>query len=242
MYTAFELGRKYVRYYWHALNSKGHGVHSPFAFDFIKFVKNDKKPYPDYQAIELIRKELLGDKSVIEVEDFGAGSTVIKTNKRAVDKMAASSLKPRRFAQLLFRLVQYYRPHTMVELGTSFGITSSYLASGNPEGSLYTLEGSPSIADIAQKNFQRLGLANIHLIEGDFNKTLAPLLASLPVVDLAFVDGNHKKEPTLHYFNELMKKSSPQTILVFDDIHWSKEMEEAWAIIQQDERVTLTID
>ncbi len=242
MYTAYQLAKKYIRYYLHASNGKGHGVHSPFVFDFIKFVKNDRQKYDCYKAIEPLRKSLLKDNSVIEVQDFGAGSTVIRTNNRVVRKMAASSLKPKKFAQLLFRMVQTYQPQTMIELGTSFGITAAYIASGNKAGRLYTLEGAPSIASIAQNNFEQLGLTNIELIQGDFKNTLQGLLFSISQVDFAFVDGNHKKEPTLHYFDELLKKSTDTTILVFDDIHWSSEMEEAWAIIKEHEQVTLSID
>lgn len=242
MYSAAQLAKKYFRYYINASNGKGHGVHSPFVFDFIKFVKNDTKKYNCYTEIEKLRKELLANRNFIDVEDFGAGSSVIKTNRRAVYKMAQSSLKPKRFAQLLFRIVQYYKPQTIIELGTSFGITSAYLAAGNPSATLYTMEGSSAVAEIASKNFNSLGLTNVKLVEGDFGKTLQPLLSSLNNIDLAFVDGNHKKEPTLKYFEQLLEKSGENSILIFDDIHWSREMEEAWAIIQQQEAVTLTID
>lgn len=242
MYSATALAKKYLHYFFSASNGKGHGVHSPFVFDFIKFVKNDKRQYDCYKTIEAIRKELLQDKRIIEVEDFGAGSTVIKTNNRVVYKMAQSSLKPKRFAQLLCRMVQYYKPAVMLELGTSFGITSCYIAKGNVAGKLYTLEGAPSIAAIARHNFERLGIQNVQLTEGSFDKTLQPLLTSLQQIDFAFVDGNHKKEPTLHYFDELLKRSTDQTILIFDDIHWSREMEEAWAIIKNNDAVTLSID
>ncbi|MBC7937897.1 MAG: class I SAM-dependent methyltransferase [Rhizobacter sp.] len=242
MYSATVLAKKYFRYFLTASNGKGHGTHSPFVFDFIKLVKNDPEKYPCYPAIELLRKQLLKDKNVIEVEDFGAGSTVIKTNRRAIHKMAQSSLKPKRFAQLLFRMVKFYQPQTIVELGTSFGITSAYLACGNRSAHLYTLEGAASIAGIARKNFNALQLDNIKLIEGDFKTTLPPLLSSLDKIDFAFVDGNHKKIPTLQYFDLLLQQSHEKTILVFDDIHWSKEMEEAWDIICRHSAVTLSID
>lgn len=242
MYTALQLAKKYLRYYTRASNSKGHGVHSPFVFDFIKFVKNDQKKYTCYYEIEKLRKKLLADKSIIEVEDFGAGSAVIKTNKRAVYKMAQSSLKPKRFAQLLFRIVQHYKPKTIVEFGTSFGITSSYLAFGYSDAKLYTLEGAHSIAAIARKNFRELGLRNVELVEGDFSKTIPILLSGIQKVDLAFVDGNHRKEPTMEYFEKLLQYSTPSTILIFDDIHWSKEMEQAWEQIKAHESVTLSID
>ncbi len=203
---------------------------------------NDKKSYPSYQSIEKIRKQLLADSTVIEVEDFGAGSSVIKTNQRVVGAVAASSLKPKKYAQLLYRMIQYYKPETIVELGTSFGITTAYLASANALSKVFTCEGSAAIASIAKQNFAALQLNNIQLTEGDFAKTLAPLLSNLNTVNFAFADGNHRKEPTLNYFNQLLKHTIPATILVFDDIHWSAEMEEAWATVKQHPAVTLTID
>ena len=223
-------------------------MHSPFVFDFIKNVLKDKKKYDCYNKIETIRKELLSNNQIIEVEDFGAGSAIIKTNKRIVKDIAASSLKPKKYAQLLFRMVQYYKPsagsggQTILELGTSFGITTSYLASGNTAAAIYTCEGAAAIAAIAKNNFETLSLKNIHLTEGDFTQTLPGLLSQLKQIDFAFVDGNHRKEPTIEYFDKLLEYSTSSTILVFDDIHWSKEMEEAWALIRQHPAVTLSID
>lgn len=203
---------------------------------------NDNTLYSSYQPIEQKRKKLLNDSTVIEVEDFGAGSSVIKTNKRVVKDIAASSLKPKKYAQLLYRMVKYYKPGTILELGTSFGITSAYLASGNEQGILHTCEGSLSIAFIAKQNFAELELKNVQLTEGDFTNTLTPLLSKLRTIYLAFIDGNHRKEPTLNYFKQLLDHSANSTILVFDDIHWSAEMEAAWAAIKQHSRVSLTID
>lgn len=203
---------------------------------------NDKSNYTCYQAIEQKRKALLQNETLIEVEDFGAGSSVIKTNKRVVKDIAASSLKPKKYAQLLYRMARYYKPEIILELGTSFGITSAYLASGNTNSVLHTCEGSSSIASIAKQNFAELELKNIQLTEGDFTNTLTPLLSKLKTIDFAFIDGNHRKEPTQDYFAQLLNYSTLNTILVFDDIHWSAEMEEAWAAIIQHSQVTLTID
>jgi predicted O-methyltransferase YrrM len=242
LYSRFQLAKKYLTYYLTASNGKGHGIHSPFVFDFIEKVLNDKKEYPFYHAIEQQRKLLLKDKSVIEVEDFGAGSAVIKTRQRVVKDIAASSLKPTKFSQLLFRMVQYYQPKTVLELGTSFGITTAYLATGNKSATIFTCEGAKNIAQIAEQTFATLKLENINLTEGDFAITLSPLLTTIKNIDLAFVDGNHRKLPTLDYFTQLLNVSTPSTILIFDDIHWSTEMEAAWNEIKQHPAVTLTID
>jgi predicted O-methyltransferase YrrM len=242
MFTKFQVAKKYLQYYLASSNGKGHGIHSPFVFDFIKHVLQDKKKYNSYLMIEKARQQLLNQKAIIEVEDFGAGSAVIKKNKRAVSAIARSSLKPAKYAQLLFRMVQYYQPQTILELGTSFGVTTSYLAAGNTNAKIYTLEGAAAIAKIAQKTFKRINFTHIELTTGDFIDTLPAILAKIKTIDFVFLDGNHRKAPTLNYFNQLLSHSTPSTILIFDDIHWSAEMEEAWETIKLQPQVTLTID
>jgi predicted O-methyltransferase YrrM len=242
LYSKFQLVKKYLHYYFTASNGKGHGIHSPFIFDFIKNVLNDKKEFDCYALIEKERKALLDNTTVIEVEDFGAGSAVIKTKSRIVKDIAASSLKPKKFSQLLFRMVQHYQPNTILELGTSFGITTAYLALGNNKAKVYTCEGASSIAVIAQQTFKKLQLQYVNLQQGDFAATLPQVLFQEPVIDFVFIDGNHRKAPTLEYFFKLLHHVTPNTIFIFDDIHWSAEMEAAWAEIQQHSQVMLTID
>lgn len=242
MYSAFQLTKKYFNYYLKAYNGKGHGVHSPFVFDFIIHVLNDKRKYECYNKIESLRKKLLNNNSIIEVEDFGAGSAVIPFKNRVVKDIAASSLKKKKYAQLLFRIAKYYQAKTIVELGTSFGITTCYLASANEHSKVFTLEGAHTIANIAKKNFAEINFGKVELIEGNFEKTLPLLNNKIEQVDLLFIDGNHRKKATLEYFELFLKKSTEQSIFIFDDIHWSDEMEEAWKLIQQHDSVTMTID
>ncbi len=242
MYSSFQLAKKFLQYYSNAKNGKGHGIHSPFIFDFVTHVLNDKKKYECYKKIEPLRQKLLNDNSIIEVEDFGAGSAVVPFKERKVNAIAKSSLKNKKFARLLFRIVRYYKPENILELGTSFGITTCYLACGNRNANVHTLEGSKEIAKIAQRNFESLALKNINLIEGNFDVTFKERLAKLKTVDLAFIDGNHRKEATISYFLSLLKKSSVDSVFIFDDIHWSGEMEEAWMQIKNNNAVKLTID
>ncbi len=242
MYSVFQVAKKYFNYYFKAYNGKGHGMHSPFVFDFIIHLLNDKKKYDCYDQIESLRKKLLNNHSVIEVEDFGAGSAVIPFKNRAVKDIASSSLKKKKYARLLFRIAKYYKAKTIVELGTSFGITTSYMACADPGSKMITLEGAKNIANIAMQNFRELNLGNIELLEGNFEKTLSLLDEKIGTVDLLFVDGNHRKTATLEYFTRFINKSTEHSIFIFDDIHWSEEMEEAWKLIQQHDSVTLTID
>jgi len=138
--------------------------------------------------------------------------------------------------------VKYYQPQSVIELGTSLGITTCYLLLANPGSEVLTFEGAPEVGNIAKQNFESLHLENIRLIDGNFDYTLYPAIYHLPSVDFAFVDGNHRREPTLNYFNCLLPKMNDHSIFIFDDIHWSPEMEQAWEQIKMNPAVRCTID
>ena len=242
MYSRFQLGLKYLKYYLAASNGKGHGMHSPFVFEFITKIVNNKTVFPEYEKGEALRNHLLNDHAVLEVEDFGAGSSVTKKNRRSISSIAKNSAKPKKFGQLLFRMVKYYQPATIVELGTSLGITTSYLSLAKPDARLLTLEGSKEIVEVARRNFRNLEIRNIEITEGNFDNSLTPVVDGLSSVDFAFIDGNHRQEPTERYFKELLTRTNNNSILVFDDIHWSSEMEAAWKTIKSNAAVTCSID
>lgn len=242
MYSKIQLAAKYLRYYFASLNGKGHGTHSPFIFEFITKILNNKTVYPGYEAVENLRSRLLADKTILHVEDLGAGSSVSSGKQRTVASIAKNVAKPKKYGQLLFRMVQYYQPAHILELGTSLGITTAYLSLANPSATLVTLEGASEVAAIAKNNIKKLGSKNCTVIEGNFDDTLSRALEMLSSVDLAFIDGNHRREPTLRYFDQLQPKTHHESILVFDDIHWSAEMEEAWETIKKHPSVRCTID
>ncbi|MES2330477.1 MAG: class I SAM-dependent methyltransferase [Bacteroidota bacterium] len=242
MYSPFTLGAKYIKYYLTASNGNGHGMHSPFVFTFITKVLNDDRSFYAYQNIESLRQLLLNDQQQLTIEDFGAGSRVKKNNVRSVSDIAHSSLKPKKFGQLLFRIVDAYAPQNILELGTSLGITTAYLASAKAGCTVVTMEGAKAVAAVARKNFTKLDLKNIELVEGNFDETLPATIKKMESIDMVFVDGNHRYEPTVRYYRELLPAMHEYSILIFDDIHWSKEMEQAWDEIRKDEAVTLSID
>lgn len=242
MYTPLQLTWKYLRYWLTASNGKGHGTHSPFVFDFIANVLNDTRAISSATSIESCRRQFKSDARMIEVDDFGAGSGHLKKKQRRVSDIARTSLKPVKYAQLLHRMVRHYQPGSILEIGTSLGITTQYLATGNPNANVYTLEGSSNIAAIAQTGWQANQLNNIRLFEGEFSGTLPAVLSSLPSVDFAFVDGNHQYQPTLDYVDLILTKATAETILVLDDIHWSPGMEKAWKQLLTDPRVRVSVD
>lgn len=235
-----------IKYYFkHLAKAKsrlGHGVHSPFVYDLIEQVFNHNGDYYIFNRIEKTRESLLKNHKTIEIEDFGAGSAVNKSNIRSISSIAKSALLDKDFSQLLFRLVNRFQPKTIIELGSSLGLTSAYLSSACKSSSLYTFEGSPEIAAIANRNLKHLKIKNTKLIIGEFDLKLAPILEEIETVDFAFIDGNHQYEPSIRYFEMLLKKSTPNSVFVFDDIYWSEGMTKAWHEIIARPEVVVSID
>jgi predicted O-methyltransferase YrrM len=242
MYSKFQSVFKYLQYYLTASNRKGHGIHSPFVFEFITKILNDKTFYPAYKEVEELRRELLKNNTLVTVNDLGAGSSVSKTNTRTIASIARYAAKSRKLGQLLYRIVQYYSPHTILELGTSLGLTTSYFSKAKPNSQIITMEGAKAISTLAKHNFLTLGLQNITVAEGNFDDTLSSVVSSLPSVDFSFIDGNHRLQPTIQYFETILTKTGNFSIIVLDDIHWSEEMEKAWEYCKEHSSVTLSID
>lgn len=241
MHGPFIMGRKYIQYLLTASNGKGHGVHSPFVYDFIRKVLIDKQDYPIYTLAENHRKRLLNDHTLLDIKDLGAGSRSAATQQRKISTIARTSAKPAKFGKLLYRLAQYYQYKNIIEFGTSLGVTTTYLA-GNKDARIITMEGAESIADKAEQHFIQNGLDQVKLIRGNFDHTLTSALTKMPSIDMAFLDGNHRYEPTIRYVNQLLPAFHEHTCLILDDIHWSAEMEEAWGDIIKLPEVTLSID
>lgn len=242
MYNRFTLFKKYIRYWLKAANGRGHGIHSPFVYRFVRDVLNDKRQYGWYDAVSGMRKKLLSDETLLHVKDFGAGSALNLATDRSVKSIAASAAKPPKYARLIGRMVAYFKPVTLMEMGTSLGITTAAMALAAPGTRIITMEGADAVAAKAKENFHALGIENISLVNGNFDDTLQQVLQENPGFGFVFIDGNHREEPTKEYFLALLARAGNDSILVFDDIHWSRGMENAWAFIQQHERVTCTID
>lgn len=242
MYTRLQLASKFFRYYFSASNSRGHGMHSPFVFDFIVNVLNDRTRASNEDEVEAFRKELKSDKRTIHIQDFGAGSAVMAGNERKISDIARTSLKSKKFVSLLHRIVKYYQCKSIVELGTSLGTTTAYLSSAAPDGKVFTVEGAKQIAAIAKGFFTSRNLANIELLQGNFDAVIPDILSRLETVDLLFIDGNHREKATVDYFEAFLPKANDDSIFILDDIHWSRGMEQAWNRVKNHPAVTVSID
>lgn len=219
-----------------------HGIHSPFVFEFQQDILNSKFQFYCFEEIESIRAKLLLTDLKIEVLDLGAGSKTGNRKSRKINQIAKSALKKPKYAQLLFRLVHQYQPMNIIELGSSLGISTCYLAMANPKAKVITCEGAPEIAKIARINFEKLDIENIELLEGNFNQILPQALGKLNQVDLVFFDGNHQKSPTLEYFKLCLEKAHENSIFIFDDINWSSAMQAAWKEVKGHPKVKISID
>lgn len=229
----------YISYWLKAVDE--HSLHSPFLFNlYLDVIKEDSDL--GFHKIENLRSELLASEKSFHFEDLGAGSRVNSGEERKVSEIAKHSSTPAKFSRLLYRFIQHFGYSEVLELGTSLGLNSLYMAQASPEVQVLTFEGISEISDLARKNFQQMGASNIHMVEGNIDLTLADKIAQLKKIDLAYIDANHRYEPTLKYYELIQPKISQHGMIVIDDIHWSKEMSEAWLVLKTKAEVTLSLD
>lgn len=232
-----------LRYLFFLLRSTSeHGVHSPFVYElYTQCIKSNARYYI-FDEIEALRESLLRSQGKITVQDLGAGSKVNKTSQRKLKDIARFSLKNAKTGQLLFRLVNYFQPQNIFDLGTSLGITTLYLASANRAIPVFTFEGCPQTLAEAQKHISSFHYTHISCVYGNIDETLPATLEYISQVDFVFFDANHRLEPTLSYFRLCLAKSHEGSVFVFDDIYWSAPMTQAWQQIKNHPAVMLTID
>lgn len=237
--SKIQIALKYLSHQWHANNR--HGIHSPFVYDFLENVLYQDKNKEEFSSFSKLRSALLKDTREIEITDLGAGSTINTSKTRTVKDIAKNSSKDTKYGRLFFRMVRYYQIDSVIELGTSLGLSTIYFSKAEPK-SIYTLEGCPETKKIAEGNFKNLNLTNITTIEGDFSQTLQEALVKTNQPNLIFFDGNHQEKATLEYFETALLHKSDKSIFIFDDIHWSNGMTNAWNKIKGHPETVVTLD
>ena len=261
--TAIYRVGSYLRHSLTARHTGGHGIHSPYLFEWVRMVMSDENSYYAWREIEKVRANMLADTREVEFEDYGSGAAysledgsktaysledgsgaaygLVFRERRRVCDIAKRSLAKKKYAQMLARLVNWLDDGlTIVELGTSLGVTTAYMAAMDSRNKVVTYEGCAAVAAIAKENWKALGIRNIECRVGEITADM--LERDLDKVDVAFIDANHTYTSTLAYFNVLAKKVHAKSVIVVDDIHYNPEMERAWKEICADERVTSTMD
>ncbi len=241
MVRLLKLFLRFIRYYFKAKTK--YNVHSPFVYEFLENVLEDERMFYAFDELEHLRKLILRDHSTIQITDYGAGSQVTRKKERSLASLAKYSATMPFFCRILFRAIHYYKPTTLLELGTSLGISSLYQAAAASKNSKFiTIEGCGEISQHARQNFELLGVKNIALLTGRFKDQLPKALLELEQLDYLFIDGNHRHDPTLEYFEQCLEYAHGHSIFVLDDIHWSTEMEAAWEKVKGHPKVKMTID
>ena len=230
--------KKYLQYRLRAKDE--HGIHSPFVFKLYNEAINNKNRYYAFDELNKIRKQLLNNLQTIEVVDLGAGSKKMSNTRRIAD-IAKYSVAQKKYAELLFRLVTYLKPETILELGTSLGLSSLYIGKAAPQANIVTIEGCPNTHVFAKKLIEDEGIKNIELINSSFDDAFENKFQNKKF-DLVYIDGNHTYEATIKYFNGLLKHTNENSVLIFDDIYWTPDMTKAWEEIKNHPSVTLSID
>ena len=253
----------YMRHCLTAWNTTGEGVHSPYLFAIVRLIMRDENSYYCFADIERRREMLLACEDTLDVVDFGSQGSPGGTHvSRRVCDIAKNHLERPKVAQLLFRLVLFMqqsekRPLQIIELGTSLGITTSYLAAADSRNRVVTFEGSEAVLQVAQGIWKTLKLENIEWLQGNIDDTLYNIYSKKSTIhtasadrknnqqlsiDIAYIDANHTYEATKRYTDYLLPLISTNGMLILDDIHYSEEMERAWNELKADERVTTTMD
>lgn len=227
----------FIKFFFRSI--KLHGVHSPFVFQLDTKCFKDKTNYPEYKQLETYNNILSENKKTITVTDFGQGSRIFKNNTRKIADIAKHAGISKKRQRLLFRMANYLQFKNTLELGTSLGKATVALAI-NKQNQVTTIEGCQNTAVVAKSTLKEIGITDVSILNDTFEKVLNEPLSFIP--DCIYIDGNHNKEDTLNYFHKLLHQVHNDTVLIFDDIYWSKDMTKAWKEIADHPKVTVSID
>lgn len=225
---------------YHLVADNVYNLHSPFLYQFWQNIIQPAKKDTLYRTkIQPLLRALYADNTILKKTDLGTGANA---GVEKVSYVARTSSVRAKYGHILHQLVKHFKPNVMIELGTCLGVSTHYLVHDFIGTHFYSIEGSPARYSIAKSYLDALQKPNILLIQGSFEHVLADILGQHKTLDLVFIDGNHTFEATVRYFTLFLPHLHAQSILIFDDIHWSAGMLAAWQKIYQHPSVSLTID
>ncbi len=198
---------RYIRF------RRGHGVHSPFAFNLINKVIEEKKIFYIFEETEKLRSQFQ-----------------LKRRKK------------KKYGQLLFRLVNFFKPNHVLQIGFSREVEILYLLSALDKGKLTLLEENITDISLAEmisnqfKPFEIKPAINIETLDSIRNKNHIP--------DFVFFNITHNTEMTYALLEKILSNIDEHThvIFVIDSIRKNKEMKNLWKTITSNPKVTITMD
>ncbi len=236
-YNKFQFARAYARYL--AAGKSRWSVHSPFLYELIEEVIR-KKSY-DHKLDSLLQWQdsLRGNPGRLAWEELGAGK---KVNKKRIKRFYRQTLRPFSQYRILSGLVRFTKAREVLELGTGLGLSTLALAAGNDHVRVHSIEGNKALCDFVRIHSTPYHNGNIEFMHGRIGSTLALVLPKMKKVDLVFLDGNHRYHPSIRYYDLLRPYLHESSLLVLDDIHWSRGMEWAWEELSARPEVGLSVD
>ena len=146
----------YLRFYFKA--STKYQVHSPFVYEFIENILEDKRQYYFFKTIEQFRK-LIGKDS----------QPIGNKQRKTVGALASMKGIDKATGQLLFRLVHHYKPSSALLIGTFPGIAALYQSTPSYKMQISALESDSAIEQPLQRYIKEIGAKNIHLQFGELD-------------------------------------------------------------------------
>jgi predicted O-methyltransferase YrrM len=217
--------------------------HSPYLFHLFSYSGDDRISFGEFRLAESIRQRWLKNEQVISRHDPGAGSFKPgKSEQQRVSDIARYALSRPYQCRFMARLVRHEKAARILELGTSLGIATCYLQAGNHNALVTTVEGDPAIATLAQETFAASAAVNTQLVSATFDAYFKTTPQDAEPFDVIFLDGHHRAEALWRYYEQLENRISTHTIVIVDDIYWSRDMWEGWKKLISRPEVTQSVD
>lgn len=233
--------RFFIDYLTHRLSAKTrHGTHSPFVYkltDEVIYDFSEKKPY---LAVEQQRKKLLNDDRRVVLDGLAVHPNFSKRRGIPVKQLVKMLLKKPKVDQLIFRLMVNQQPESILELGTSLGVTTAYLSKGAPKSSVVTVEQHSILGDMAGYPSSVLALDNVEMLNLNLEQLRAKM--AFEVVDVICINSALPEDMVLQYFEFCTTIVNQRSMVIIDSIYLNERRKAIWTAIKHHSKVTVTID